>query len=207
MNLDLAEEKANAILQVWYPGASGGLAVADLLFGKASPSAKLPVTFYHSEKDLPPFEDYAMKGRTYRYLEREPLYPFGFGLTYGDIYCKDASCRVQEGGTVIVTAELVNAGKSASGDVLQIYIKDLDSPNAVRNWSLASVKPVQLQPGESQTVECILERRAFEEVNEQGERVLDGKRFCIYAGCSQPDRRSIELTGHKPAEMEVAYVL
>ena len=207
MNLELASEKANAILQVWYPGATGGLAVADLLFGKVSPSAKLPVTFYHSEKDLPAFEDYAMKGRTYRYLEKEPLYPFGFGLTYGDIYCREAACEVREDGTVRVTAELVNAGKIAAGDVFQVYMKDLDSPNAVRNWSLAGVKPVQLQPGEIQKVECIIERRAFEEVNEQGERVLDGKRFRIYAGCSQPDARSMELTGHKPAEMEVNYVL
>ena len=87
MDLSLAQDKASAILQAWYPGARGGRDLAGILFGDLSPSGKLPVTFYRSADDLPPFEDYAMAGRTYRYLEKEPLYPFGYGLTYG-------ACRV-----------------------------------------------------------------------------------------------------------------
>lgn len=206
MNLELAEEKANAILQVWYPGATGGSAVSDILFGKVSPSAKLPITFYRSEKDLPAFEDYSMKGRTYRYLEKEPLYPFGYGLTYSDIYCKNAKYERSFGGEIKITAELVNDGIYESGEVLQVYVKNLDSPYAVRNWSLANAKPIYLKKKESSIFECVLKKEVFEVVNDQGERVRDGKRFRIYVGCSQPDKRSVVLTGHRPIELEVEYV-
>lgn len=206
MNLELAEEKANAILQVWYPGATGGSAVSDILFGKVSPSAKLPITFYRSEKDLPAFEDYSMKGRTYRYLEKEPLYPFGYGLTYSDIYCKNAKYERSFGGEIKITAELVNDGSYESGEVLQVYVKNLDSPYAVRNWSLANAKPIYLKKKESSIFECVLKKEVFEVVNDQGERVRDGKRFRIYVGCSQPDERSVVLTGHRPIELEVEYV-
>ncbi|MFG6336272.1 MAG: glycoside hydrolase family 3 C-terminal domain-containing protein, partial [Lachnospiraceae bacterium] len=91
MDLNLAQEKAAAVLQLWYPGAGGGKAVADILFGECSPSGKLPVTFYRSLAGLPDFEDYSMKGRTYRYMEEEALYPFGYGLTYGDVVVESAS--------------------------------------------------------------------------------------------------------------------
>ena len=84
VDLSLAQERANAVLQAWYPGSQGGRAVAQVLFGEASPSGKLPVTFYRGVEDLPDFTDYAMAGRTYRYYQGEPLYPFGYGLTYGD---------------------------------------------------------------------------------------------------------------------------
>ena len=206
MNLELAEERANAILQVWYPGATGGSAVSDILFGKVSPSAKLPITFYRSEKDLPAFEDYSMKGRTYRYLEKEPLYPFGYGLTYSDIYCKNAKYERSFGEEIKITAELVNDGIYESGEVLQVYVKNLDSPYAARNWSLANAKPLYLKKKESSIFECVLKKEVFEVVNDQGERVRDGKRFRIYVGCSQPDERSVVLTGHRPIELEVEYV-
>ena len=85
MDLRYADANTNAVLQAWYPGAEGGTAVADILFGKVSPSGKLPVTFYKDTADLPEFTDYSMKNRTYRYMEMEALYPFGYGLTYGDV--------------------------------------------------------------------------------------------------------------------------
>lgn len=201
MDLRYASEHTEAILQVWYPGAFGGEAAADILFGKKSPSGKLPVTFYRSTDDLPAFEDYSMKGRTYRYLEKEPLYPFGFGLNYGETFCKEASLSDGEEGSVVIRAVVANEGKREAGDVLQIYIKNLDSPLAVPNYSLCAMKPFTLQPGEQQEIILTVGKAAFEVVGEDGERRNDGKNFVLYAGCSQPDARSIALTGKKTVEM------
>ncbi len=127
MDLNLAQEKAAAVLQLWYPGAGGGKAVADILFGECSPSGKLPVTFYRSLAGLPDFEDYSMKGRTYRYMEEEALYPFGYGLTYGDVVVESASLSSKDeaSGDVTVHMSVKNRGNAATGDVVQIYVKDL----------------------------------------------------------------------------------
>lgn len=201
MDLRYASEHVDAILQVWYPGAFGGEAAADILFGKKSPAGKLPITFYNSTDDLPAFEDYSMKGRTYRYLEKEPLYPFGFGLNYSETFCKEASLTDGENGSAVIRAVVVNDGKREAGDVLQIYIKNLDSPLAVPNYSLCAIKPFTLRPGEEKEIFLTVEKAAFEVVGEDGERISDGKNFILYAGCSQPDERSIALTGKKPIEM------
>lgn len=90
MDLRYADQHTNAVLEAWYPGAEGGTALADILFGKVSSSGKLPVTFYYDTDDLPEFTDYSMENRTYRYMKKEALYPFGFGLTYGDVFAEAA---------------------------------------------------------------------------------------------------------------------
>lgn len=201
IDLRFADEHLDAVLQAWYPGAFGGDAVADILFGKKSPSAKLPVTFYNSTEDVPDFEDYSMKGRTYRYLEKAPLYPFGFGLNYGDTFCKEASLEKAENGDIEIRAVVTNEGAREAGDVLQIYVKDLDSPLAVPNYSLCGMKPFSLKPGETKELTVRVDRTALEVVGEDGERRADGTHFIFYAGCSQPDERSIALTGKKPVEL------
>lgn len=201
MDLRYAQEHVNAILQVWYPGAFGGDAVAELLFGKKSPSAKLPVTFYRCAEDLPDFEEYSMKGRTYRYLEKEPLYPFGFGLNYGDTFCREASLKAEEDGSVVITAVVVNEGEREAGDVLQIYVKNPDSALAVPNYSLCAMKPFSLKPGETKEFALCVSASAMEVVGEDGERRADGKHFIFYAGCCQPDARSVALTGRKPVAL------
>lgn len=203
MDLRFADSNVNAILQAWYPGALGGKAVAEVLFGDAAPSGKLPVTFYNCIEDLPPFEDYSMKGRTYRYFEKEVLYPFGFGLNYGDTYCSDASCTLKEDGSVLVEAEVKNDSERTAGDVLQIYVKDLDSALAVPNYSLCGVKPFELSGGETRKLSVLVDKKALEVVDENGERKLDSKHFIFYVGCSQPDTRSSELTGKKVKEISV----
>ena len=201
VDLRFAEAHSDAILQTWYPGAFGGDAAADILFGKKSPSGKLPVTFYRSTEDLPDFEDYSMKGRTYRYLEREPMYPFGYGLTYGDIFCTDASLTEMEDGGLLIRASVRNEGERASGDVVQVYVKNPDSPLAVPNYSLCGVKTCYLNPGETIQTEIRVERTALEVVDEEGVRRMDGERFLFYVGVSQPDERSVALTGHRPVEL------
>lgn len=196
------EERCAAVLNMWYPGALGGKAVANILFGKAAPGGKLPVTFYHTTEELPDFTDYSMKGRTYRYMEQEALYPFGFGLTYEPFAASDLKVETS-GETAVVSLTVTNQGKRSAGQTVEVYVKDLESSLAVPNHSLAAFCHVELAAGESRRVELPLGRRAFEAVNEEGEWVLDSHRFRIYAGFSQPDARSVALMGQAPLEAEI----
>lgn len=204
IDLSVAQEKAAAVLQAWYPGAGGGRAVAKVLFGEVSPSGKLPVTFYYNEEleRMPSFTDYAMKGRTYRYLENKPLYPFGYGLTYADVKVKAAEADKECSG-MNVRVLVKNEGTFTTSDTVQIYIKNEDSPWAVRNHSLCGFRKVYLQPGEEKTLEIKIPEKAFCVVNENGESIQDGHHFKLYVGTSQPDERSVELTGVKPIEIKV----
>ena len=205
IDLNYAQENCNGILLAWYPGARGGRAVADLLFGKESPSGKLPITFYKDLEGMPEFTDYSMKNRTYRYMEKEALYPFGYGLTYSDTYVKEAKVtnEVSKDSDIRLKVTVKNAGIIDTDDVIQIYIKDLDSPLAVRNYSLCAFKRVSLKAGEEKTVELTVSNKAMNVVDEEGNRYIAGERFKLFAGVSQPDARSTELTGHQPMEVEV----
>ena len=205
MDLTLAQEKAAAVLQLWYPGARGGKAVADLLFGDASPSGKLPVTFYRSTKELPPFEDYSMKGRTYRYMEGEALYPFGYGLTYGDVRVERAvlASRDADTGAARVCVTVKNVGSAATGDVVQIYAKDLESPFAVPNHSLCAFARVFLEAGEQKELEIAVSGDAFLVVNEEGEHVKGSGKYLLYVGTGQPDERTAALSGKSCVEIRI----
>lgn len=194
----LSVDTGNAILQAWYPGQAGGTALARILFGEVSPSGRLPVTFYHSVADLPAFEDYAMKNRTYRYYEGEALYPFGYGLGYGRFHYSDAAWQ---DGALSVTVE--NLGDTAADEVAQVYIKDHDSPCAVRNHSLCAVRRVTLAAGEKARITLPVGEAAFTSVDEAGVRAKVGKRYTLYVGGSQPDARSVALTGQAPLAVEL----
>ena len=205
IDLNYAQENCNGILLAWYPGARGGKAVADLLFGKTSPSGKLPVTFYKDLEGMPEFTDYSMKGRTYRYIEKKPLYPFGYGLTYGDVEVTSAKVlnQLTEDSDIEVEVTVENKGTRATEEVVQLYIKDLESPLAVRNHSLCGFRRVALEAGEKKNVTLTVANRAMAVVDQSGERHVDSRNFKIFAGISQPDERSQELTGKKPAEINV----
>ena len=208
INLGVAQDKAAAVIQAWYPGAKGGRDVADILFGDVSPSGKLPVTFYKSADDLPDFKDYSMKNRTYRYFEGTPLYPFGFGLTYGKCSAKDVDVELVkddkgEFAGAKVTARVVNEGQRDTDEVVQIYIKDTGFEFAIPNPSLCGFKRVHLAAGEEKKVVVDIDRKAFTSVDEEGVRDLFSKNFTIYAGTSQPDKRSEELTGVKCVAKDV----
>lgn len=204
IDLSFAQEHANGILQAWYPGARGGKAVADILFGNVSPSGKLPVTFYKDTEHLPEFTDYSMKGRTYRYMEEEALYPFGYGLTYGKTAVTEAFLKntPTADSDIEISVTVENAGKMDTGEVVQVYIKDMDSDLAVKNYSLCGFKRVYLKAGETKTLELTIGNRAMTVVDEEGERSITGKNFTLYAGVSQPDARSAELTETKPVEIK-----
>ncbi len=205
IDLNYAEEHCNAVLMAWYPGARGGRAIADILFGNVSPSGKLPVTFYKGLEDLPEFTDYSMKNRTYRYMEQEALYPFGYGLTYGDAEVKEAKVlgEVTKESDIRVEVSLKNVGETDTDEVVQIYIKDLDSKLAVPNHNLCAFKRISLKAGEEKTVEMTVPNRAMSVVDEEGERHIDSKNFKLFVGFSQPDERSRRLTGKETVEIPV----
>jgi len=181
---------ADGIIQAWYPGSEGGTALADILFGKVSPSGKLPITFYENAELLPPFSDYSLKNRTYLYAENNVLYPFGFGLTYSSVQV--TSLDFKEGKAL---ATVTNTGNYATDEVLQTYIKDNQSAHAVRNVKLCGFIRVHLEVGETLQVEIPLDKTAFDVVDEQGNRFVDSSHFTLYAGTCQPDTISEKLSG------------
>lgn len=193
------ECEPDALIHAWYPGSEGGTALAEILFGDVSPSGKLPVTFYETADKLPEFTDYSMKNRTYRYAENNVLYPFGFGLTYGNTVCTSVEYR---DGKAVVSAE--NKGSRAVEDVIQLYIKDY-CENAVPNVSLCGFKRVALDAGEKISVEIPIPEKAFTAVDENGCRKRYGNRFTLYAGTHQPDEISEKLCGTKCVTAEIIF--
>lgn len=202
VDLRLPQEKANAVLQAWYPGPQGGKAVAQVLFGQASPSGKLPVTFYNDVDDLPEFTDYAMAGRTYRYYQGEPLYPFGYGLTYGDCQVTDVRTQVEGEEGVRLWVKMRNDG-TETDDVLQVYVKAEDTQWAAPNAILGAFQRVHLAKGEEKEIELVLPQHALTTVDEDGVRQVHGQHFSVYVGFSQPDSRSVALTGKEPVKVAV----
>ena len=193
MDLREAQEHADAILQVWYPGARGGKTIAQILFGDISPSGKLPITFYNDTKDLPEFEDYNMKGRTYRYIEKKPLYPFGYGLTYGKRVLKAANFNDKY--SMSVTVE--NQCEREFDEVIQIYVKAVDSIDASPNAKLCGFQRIHLLPGEVKETSVLLDEDAYKVVNDNGEKLEQGHTFEISVGFGQPDKRTKELMGEE----------
>jgi beta-glucosidase len=205
LDLTWAEDHVSAIVYAWYPGGEGGAALADVLFGDVSPAGRLPITFPRSLDDVPDFKSYAMKGRTYRYAEKTPLYPFGYGLSYTRFAYRDAavsSARVRAGDTVMVSATVENVGKVASDEVVQLYVKDLEASCAVPVHDLRGFRRVHLDPAEAQTITFDLAPRDLMMVDASGNRVLEPGRFRAFIGGSQPDPRSAALTGHPPLTIE-----
>ena len=224
IDLSVADEKADAVLQLWYPGARGGKTVADILFGEYSPSGKLPVTFYRTLEGLPDFEDYSMKGRTYRYMTGEALYPFGYGLTYGDVEIQSAQViskgdKAEDGNTklqnaavketssrnIVLQAEVVNRGTVDTDEVVQVYVKDMESVYAVPNYSLCAFERISLKAGEARQITLEVDGSAFYAVNDNGEHVFDSKKYELYVGLGQPDARTEALTGKKSVKVDVAF--
>ena len=208
MDLNLASESAAAILQTFYPGARGGKAIAEILFGAAAPSGKLPITLYRSVEDLPEFTDYHMAGRTYRFLKAQPLYPFGYGLNYGDAQVTAAQADAasyqtlaQQGTTLMV--QLENRSQRPAEEVLQVYVRVLGSENEVPHPKLAAFRRVTLAPGARETVSVPVDAAAFSTVDDTGARVFDGAGAALYVGFGQPDDRTLALTGKPSVEITI----
>lgn len=193
-------EKANAIIDTWYPGEMGGSALADILFGKVSPSGKLPVTFYKEVEKLPDFTDYSMNNRTYRYTRDNILYPFGYGLTYTRMH---VTALTYDAALKKATATIVNQGKYDSDEVVFLYIHDDASKNATPFPKLCGFSRVHVKQGETLTTELILDDSAFVVVDEEGNVSQENTNFTLYAGICGPDPISESLTDEKAISIQI----
>ncbi|MCI5647950.1 MAG: glycoside hydrolase family 3 C-terminal domain-containing protein [Fusicatenibacter sp.] len=199
-----ADEHIPAILQGWYPGAEGGRAIAELIFGDYSPEGKMPVTFYRTTEELPAFTDYSMKNRTYRYMKQDALYPFGYGLSYTEFALSGTSIDtdvIQNGGVIRVKTTITNTGTIRGAETVQVYVK-VCRPGTP-NPQLKGLKKTELAPGESKEVEIMLEERSFSLRDENGDLVLEKGTCQVFVGTQQPDHRSSELTGRTPEMLTV----
>jgi len=198
LGVNWANAHANAILDAWYPGEEGGTAVAQTLSGKNNPAGRLPVTFYKDVSQLPPFEDYAMKGRTYRYFAGTPLYPFGYGMSYTKFsYSKLAvpSAAVEAGKPVVVEATVTNTGTRAGDEVAQLYLEFPAVPGAPLR-ALRGFERVHLEPGASQTVRFELQPRDLSMVTEAGQPIVAEGAYTVSVGGGQPDTGAPAVAGN-----------
>jgi beta-glucosidase len=204
--INWADEHVRAIVQAWYPGQATGQALADVLFGDHSPGGRLPVTFPRSLADVPEFTDYRMQGRTYRYAEKEPLYPFGYGLSYTRFEYDNIEAskpQLGNGDEVVVSVVVRNVGERAGDEVVQLYIKALDAPFVVPLHELRGFARLQLVPGEAQRISFTLTTRDFSLIDEAGKRLFQPGRYRIFMGGSQPDERSGDLIGEDPLSLDI----
>lgn len=188
--------EGNAKIFAWYPGQAGGTALAEILFGEKNPSGHLPLTFYQDVDDLPPFEDYNMAGRTYRYFTGDVLYPFGFGLSYTS--WKISGARLEDR---TILADVVNTGTMDGDAVMQVYVR-CDSSDAPTFPRLCGFTRVSVRAGETVTAAIPLDQLTDTVVNKEGERI-PVQHMKFYVGMSQPDEKSVRLSGVLPVEIEM----
>jgi beta-glucosidase len=208
-----ASQNIPAILMAWYPGQSGGTAVADVLLGKYNPAGRLPLTLYKSVDQLPPFEDYNMQGRTYRFFKDQPMYPFGFGLSYTKF--QYANLKVDQpqlpaGKAVKVTVDITNTGQLAGDEVAQLYITDMQAsvPTPIRQ--LAGFERIRLAPGQTRSVTFTVKPMQMTCVRDDGMRMIEPGQFELSAGGGQPVpstpgnvvKATFTVTGESPKLMD-----
>ena len=198
-------DHADAIIQAWYPGGLGGKVIAELLAGKYSPSGRLPVTFYHNENSLPEFTNYSMDGRTYKFLREDPLFPFGFGLSYTSFAYSGLklSDSFRAGEKVSGSVRVKNTGAVPGREVIQVYVRDMEASVRVPHHKLCQFQSVFLQPGEEREVAFEIDAEQFEIIRDDGSRVYEPGVFGIFVGGSQPDAYSEELAGSKTVHRDI----
>jgi beta-glucosidase len=183
-----AKEHAAAILEAWYPGEEGGAAIAETLAGDNNPSGRLPVTFYDSLDQLPPFENYSMKGRTYRYFPGKPLYGFGYGLSYTSFtysHLKLSQSKLKPGEPLTVEAGVTNSGKRTGDEVIEIYLRGPQEDGAPLH-SLRGFQRLTLRPGETRLVRIGLQPAQLSEVDRHGKTAMQPGNYSVFVGGAQP---------------------
>jgi len=192
-----AREHANAILESWYAGEEGGAAIAETLSGKNNPAGRLPVTFYTGVEQLPPFEDYALKGRTYRYFEGKALYPFGYGLSYTTFSYSGLTLpnsAIKAGEPLKAEVTVTNTGKREGDEVAQLYLVFPHVAGAPLR-ALRGLKRVHLKAGESQTVQFGLRNRDLSMVTEAGTPIIADGKYSVFVGGGQPNTDAPSVSG------------
>lgn len=186
--INWAKENVEAILNVGYPGEEGGSAFADVLFGDYNPAGRLPITYYTSLAELPSFEDYNMKGRTYRYYKGEPLYPFGYGLSYTNFSYSNLEipATVNAGEPIEVAVSVTNTGDRAGDEVVQLYLSDMKASTPRPAKELKGFERIHLLPNETKVVKFQLSPRQLSMINKKDQRVIEPGTFTVFVGGEQP---------------------
>ena len=187
--VNFAKEKVPAIVQAWYPGEEGGAAVADVIFGDYNPAGRLPVTFYKSIDQLPDVRDYDMKGRTYRFMKEEPLYSFGYGLSYTKFKysnLKVSPRKVKTDENLSISVEVENIGNYSGDEVVQLYLSNVSNPSKFPVRELQGFERINLQKGAKKTVSFTIKPSQFSRVDENGRRLVEPGNFSISIGGCQP---------------------
>ncbi|WP_111709301.1 glycoside hydrolase family 3 N-terminal domain-containing protein [Lutibacter citreus] len=195
------EDDCDAILQIWYPGEQGGAAVANVLFGNVSPSGHLPITFPKSIAQLPAYDDYSMQGRTYKYMKEEPMFPFGFGLTYSTTEFKNITLnkeKLKSKDELNVQVEVTNTGNFDIDEVAQLYISPLVNTDNLPLTSLKGFKRISLKKGETKTVEFKVLANELKVINSEGEKVWRKGDYKVIVGNSSPSALSERLGAATP---------
>ncbi len=205
-SIDVGEKVRNhakAFIHAWYPGSLGGLALAKIVAGEANPSARLPITIYRGDHNIPDFEDYNMKGRTYRYIDGDALYPFGFGLSYTKYAYENAKLVATDDKKITVSAEIENIGGIKGKEIVQVYASYTDSRVATPHWQLCAIKPLLLEAGEKVEITLDIDRYWVKAVTMDGERVDPDGNVTLYIGGHQPDSVSDKLLGYSCLKIEL----
>ncbi|MCX6120798.1 MAG: glycoside hydrolase family 3 C-terminal domain-containing protein [Ignavibacteriales bacterium] len=209
LSVQWADKNADAILETWYPGEEGGNAIADVIFGNYNPAGRLPLTFYASVLDLPPFEDYNMKGRTYRYFNGTPLYEFGYGLSYTTFMYSNikAPSTIRTNENVHISVEVENTGKMDGDEVIELYTKILDAKVPVPIHTLQGFKRIFLTKGEKKIVEFNLKPEQFSIINDKNQRVVEPGSIQLSIGGCQPSQKALSSSDVLRTKLEVTGVV
>ncbi|WET04073.1 glycoside hydrolase family 3 C-terminal domain-containing protein [Flavobacterium johnsoniae] len=206
VSLDEVEPYVDAIVLMWYPGEQGGNAVADVIFGDVAPSGHLPITFPKNVEQLPPFDDYSMKGRTYKYMTEEPMYPFGFGLSYSTLEIKNPSSSetiIKKGKRISVSVDVKNSGDKDYEDVIQMYLVPEDTKDFLPFYALKSFQRVPLNKGETKKLTFNLTEEDLKQTNLEGEKTWIKGNYKLLISNALPSHRSANLGAAKPAEIKI----
>jgi beta-glucosidase len=201
------EKKVSAILEAWYPGEFGGTAIAETLFGENNPSGRLPLTFYAGTGQLPAFDEYSMKERTYRYFSGTPLYPFGYGLSYTQFRYSNgslSSSTLRAGEPLEASVQVENVGDKTGDEAVEFYVISKAKPGAPICW-LAGFEKVHLMKGETRTVRLTIDPRQLSLVDGDGNRSVQPGDYELYVGGSQPSAQAgVFLPFHIEGESRMA---
>ncbi|GGZ67964.1 glycoside hydrolase family 3 C-terminal domain-containing protein [Algibacter mikhailovii] len=206
VSLEEIEPLADAIVCMWYPGEQGGNAIADVLFGDVAPSGHLPITFPKNVNQLPAFDDYSMKGRTYKYMIDEPLYPFGFGLSYSSSKFSNIQLNSQKlklDDELRISVDLQNTGKTNFEEVVQVYLVPVDGPDYLPMYSLKGFERVQLDANETKTINFYLNSEDLKQVNVNGEKVWLKGTYKVIISNALPSERSVALGSSLPIQAQI----
>jgi beta-glucosidase len=188
LSINWADANLPAIVEAWYPGQEGGTAIADVLFGDYNPAGRLPVTFYKSVDQLPPFVDYDMEGRTYRFFREEPLYPFGYGLSYSQFEYSNLQvpATIETGQPITISVDVQNTGEYDGDEVVQLYLKHLEATVPVPIHSLQGFKRIHLKKGQKKTIHFTMDPKQVSVIDDEDQRVVVPGKIRLFAGGGQP---------------------